>query len=164
MCFLLRHYVRSGSEVIHAASPSLLPFSSFSGPSCIKKRKKGSDMFYVYLPDKQGGIPITADRLLRSIGASGRYTGFDYAVYMIEQIVSSQESIHLITKRLYPETARHFGVKPHSVEHALRTLINTCWAYVDRDALNEIAGRPLMQAPSNAEFIDMMAAHIKGLN
>ena len=99
MCFLLRHYVRSDSEVIHAASPSLLPFSSFSGPSCIKRRKKGSDMFYIYLPDKQGGIPITADRLLRSIGASGRYTGFDYAVYMIEQIVSSQESIHLITKR-----------------------------------------------------------------
>ena len=163
MCFLLRHYVRSGSEVIHAASPSLLPFSSFSGPSCIKRRKKGSDIFYIYLPDKQGGIPITADRLLRSIGASGRYTGFDYAVYMIEQIVSSQESIHLITKRLYPETARRFGVKPHSVEHALRTLINTCWAYVDRDALNEIAGRPLMQAPSNAEFIDMMAAYIKGM-
>lgn len=77
-------------------------------------------MFYVYLPDKQGGIPITADRLLRSIGASGRYTGFDYAVYMIEQVVDSQESIRLITKRLYPETARHFGVKPHSVEHALR--------------------------------------------
>ena len=64
-----------------------------------KKRKKGSDIFYIYLPDKQGGIPITADRLLRSIGASGRYTGFDYAVYMIEQVVSSQESIHLITKR-----------------------------------------------------------------
>ena len=164
MCFLLRHYVRSDSEVIHAASPSLLPFSSFSGPSCIKRRKKGSDMFYIYLPDKQGGITITADRLLRSIGASGRYTGFDYAVYMIEQIVSSQESIHLITKRLYPETARHFGVKPHSVEHALRTLISACWTHGDRDALNEIAGRPLIQAPSNAEFIDMMAAYIKGMN
>ena len=121
-------------------------------------------MFYVYLPDKQGGIPITADRLLRSIGASGRYTGFDYAVYMIEQVVDSQESIRLITKRLYPETARHFGVKPHSVEHALRTLISACWAHGDRDALNEIAGRPLIQAPSNAEFIDMMAAYIKGMN
>ena len=121
-------------------------------------------MFYVYLPDKQGRIPITADRLLRSIGASGRYTGFDYAVYMIEQVVDSPESIRLITKRLYPETARHFGVKPHSVEHALRTLISACWTHGDRDALNEIAGRQLIQAPSNAEFIDMMAAYIKGMN
>ena len=121
-------------------------------------------MFYVYLPDKQGRIPITADRLLRSIGASGRYTGFDYAVYMIEQVVDSQESIRLIAKRLYPETARHFGVKPHSVEYALWTLISACWTHGDRDALNEIAGRPLIQAPSNAEFIDMMAAYIKGMN
>lgn len=165
MCFLLRRYVRSGSEVIHSTvAHSPLSFSSFSEPSCIIKRKKDSDMFYVYLPDKQGRIPITADRLLRSIGASGQYTGFDYAVYMIEQVVDSQESIRLITKRLYPETARHFGVKPHSVEHALRTLISACWPHGDRDALNEIAGRPLIQAPSNAEFIDMMAAYIKGMN
>lgn len=121
-------------------------------------------MFYVYLPDKQGGIPITADQLLRSIGASGRYTGFDYAVYMIEQVVDSQESIRLITKRLYPEAARHFGVKPHSVEHALWTLISACWTHGDRDALNEIAVRPLIQAPSNAEFIDMMAAYIMSMN
>ena len=83
---------------------------------------------------------------------------------MIQQIVDSQESIRLITKRLYPETARHFNVKPHSVEHALRTLISACWTHGDRDALNEIAGRQLIQAPSNAEFIDMMAAYIKGMN
>ena len=98
-------------------------------------------------------IPITADRILRSLGASGRYTGFDYAVYMIEQVVNSGESIQLITKRLYPETAKHFGVKPHSVEYALRTLIGTCWAHGDRDALNEIAraGRsPTPQATQNS--------------
>ena len=120
-------------------------------------------MFYVYMPDKRKEIPITADRILRSLGASGRYTGFDYAVYMIEQVVNSGESIQLITKRLYPETAKHFGVKPHSVEHALRTLIGTCWTHGDRDALNEIAGRVLTHAPSNAEFIDMIAAYIKAM-
>ena len=83
---------------------------------------------------------------------------------MIEQVVDSQESIRLIAKRLYPETARHFGVKPHSVEYALWTLISACWTHGDRDALNEIAGRPLIQAPSNAEFIDMMAAYIMSMN
>ena len=63
------------------------------------------------MPDKRKEIPITADRILRSLGASGRYTGFDYAIYI--------------------------------------------------DALNEIAGRVLTHAPSNAEFIDMIAAYIK---
>lgn len=79
---------------------------------------------------------------------------------MIEQVISSGESIQLITKLLYPETAKHFGVKPHSVEHALRTLIGTCWAHGDRDALSEIAGRALTHAPSSAEFIGMIAAYI----
>ena len=37
MCFVLRHYVRSGGEVTHAAIPSLLSFSPFSEPSCIIK-------------------------------------------------------------------------------------------------------------------------------
>ena len=60
---------------------------------------------------------------------------------MIEQVVNSGESIQLITKRLYPETAKHFGVKPHSVEYALRTLIGTCWAHGDRDALNRDCGQ-----------------------
>ena len=54
------------------------------------------------MPDKRKEIPITADRILRSLEASGRYTGFDYAIYMIEQVVNSGESIQLITKRLYP--------------------------------------------------------------
>lgn len=119
-------------------------------------------MFYVYMPDKRKEIPITADRILKSLGVSGRYTGFDYAIYTIEQVVNSGESIQLITKRLYSETAKHFGVKPHSVEYALRTLIGT-WlgTWRQRRAEQDCAGRALTHAPSNAEFIDMIAAYIK---
>lgn len=118
-------------------------------------------MYYIYVSDQAPEMPVTAERLLRSIGASGRLTGFDYAVFMIEQIVDGKSSIQLITKRLYPETAKHFGVKPHSVERALRTLINICWEEGD---LSKIAGRTLTQKPSNADFIDMLAAYIKNAN
>ena len=44
-------------------------------------------MFYVYMPDKRKEIPITADRILRSLGASGRYTGFDYAIWYCADFV-----------------------------------------------------------------------------
>lgn len=120
-------------------------------------------MYYIYVPERSE-LPITADRLLRSLGGTGRLSGFDYAVFMIEQIVNDQSSIHLITKRLYPETAKHFGVMPHSVERALRTLINTCWKYGDRTTLNGIAGRTLTSRPSNSDFLDMLAAYIKNKN
>lgn len=121
-------------------------------------------MYYIYVPERMPELPITADRLLRSLGATGRLTGFAYAVFMIEQIVNAQGSVHLITKRLYPETAKHFGVMPHSVERALRTLINVCWKYGDRATLNGIAGRTLTSRPSNSDFLDMLAAYIKTMS
>lgn len=121
-------------------------------------------MYCIYVPERMSKLPITADRLLRSLGATGRLTGFDYAVFMIEQIVNAQGSIHLITKRLYPETAKHFGVTTYSVERALRTLINSCWLYGDRASMCEIAGRELDAPPSNASFLDMLAAYIKNKN
>lgn len=143
---------------LHCRSP---PPSTLSAT---RNRERGVSIYYIYVPERMPELPITADRLLRSLGATGRLTGFDYAVFMIEQIVNAQGSIHLITKRLYPETAKHFGVKPHAVERALRTLINSCWVYGDREILNDVAGRTLTRAPSNSDFLDMMAAYIKNKN
>lgn len=140
---------------LHCRSP---PPSTLSAT---RNKERGVSIYYIYVPERMPELPITADRLLRSLGATGRLTGFDYAVFMIEQIVNAQGSIHLITKRLYPETAKHFGVMPHSMERALRTLINVCWKYGDRATLNGIAGRTLTSRPSNASFLDMLAAYIK---
>lgn len=125
-----------------------------------KIKRRGSDMYYLYVPAETFEIPVTAESLLRSIGVTKRLTGFAYAVFMIEQIVSGQSSVQLITKRLYPETARHFGVSPHAVERALRTVIHACWKYGDKDRLNRIAGRKLARAPSNSDFLDMLSAYL----
>ena len=121
-------------------------------------------MSYFLQPNRQSGLPLTPDRLLRCIGASGRLRGFDYAVYMIERVANGQSSVYLITKRLYPETAKYFGVKPNAIEHGLRNLVFHCWNHGDREALWEIAGRRLENAPTNADFIDMLAAYIKNMN
>ena len=143
---------------LHCRSP---PPSTLSATH---NKERGVSLYYIYVPERMPELPITADRLLRSLGATGRLTGFAYAVFMIEQIINAQGSVHLITKRLYPETAKHFGVMPHSVERALRTLINACWKYGDRATLNGIAGRTLTNRPSNSDFIDMLAAYIKTLS
>lgn len=118
-------------------------------------------MYDINMPNEIPETPVTADRLLRSIGATERLTGFEYAVFMVDQIVNAQSGVHLITKQLYPETAEHFGVKPYSVERALRTLISSCWKYGSRETLSDIAGSALTQAPSNSDFLDMLAATVK---
>ena len=66
MCFLLRRYVRSGSELIHStAAHSPLSFSSFSGPSCIKKERRIQICSMFTCRISKAGFP------LRLIGCSG---------------------------------------------------------------------------------------------
>lgn len=120
----------------------------------------------IYLfTDKQCGseieVLLTADRLLRSIGGTRTLVGFRYAEYMIERVMQNPDEVQLITKCLYPETARHFGVSNCSVEKALRILIRRCWYQMGSEPLEFVAGRKLTQPPTNAEFIDILAAFLR---
>lgn len=107
-------------------------------------------------------LPMTAGRLLRNVGASRKLIGFRYAEYMVTRIILNPGELMLITKRLYPETARHFGVSTCSVERALRVLIRHCWSQKDGYSLEFIAGRKLPQPPTNTEFLDMITAFLQG--
>ena len=69
--------------------------------------------------------------------------------------------VQLITKRLYRETAQKFDTSSSCVERNLRTLIQTCWKYPDHSFLDLITGAPLMQTPTNTQFIDMLAAYLR---
>ena len=120
-------------------------------------------LFYLSGQVHQDG-QLDAEQLLRGLSVTGKLVGFRYAVYMVEQVTDDPDGIYLITKRLYPETAKYFGVKPNAIEHGLRNLVFHCWNHGDREALWEIAGRRLENAPTNADFIDMLAAYIKNMN
>lgn len=104
---------------------------------------------------------MDAERLLRKLGASGRLKGFRYAAYMMERIAEDSTAIYLITKTLYPETAKHFRGSICSVERGLRTVISVCWRQGDRDFMETVAGRPLREIPTNSEFLDMTADYLR---
>lgn len=105
--------------------------------------------------------PLTTERILRALGVTGKLLGFKYTLYMVEQLMDSKIGVLLITKNLYPETARHFGVTASSVERALRTLIHVCWERTDHSFLEHIAGTPLGRVPTNSEFLDMLVAYLR---
>lgn len=104
---------------------------------------------------------MNAEQLLRALGATGRLKGFRYAAYMIGRVEQDPLAGSLITKGLYPETARRYGVLPGAVEHNLRTLVKKCWEQPDRGLLEEVAGGPLRRRPTNGEFLDMAAAYLR---
>ena len=107
------------------------------------------------------GKPINAERLLRSLGASGRLVGFRYTVSIVEQLLNAPYERHWLTKCIYPETGKSFNVSASSVERAVRSVIDTCWARGDHRTLDYVAGIHLERRPTNSEFLDMLVAFLK---
>lgn len=116
-----------------------------------------------YWDDSFRKKPLDAERLLRLLGATGKLVGFRYTIYMLECIVADPSRILLITKSLYPDTARQFHTSAVSVERALRTLIQICWLQADHRALDHVAGMYLRRMPTNSEFLDILAAYLRAV-
>lgn len=104
---------------------------------------------------------IDTEAVLRALGATNCLSGFQQVIYMVDRIMEEPTVVSLITKRLYPETAKKFGVSDKSVERSVRTIIRHCWECGDRELWPIIACRKMDSPPSNAEFLDMLAAFIK---
>ena len=105
--------------------------------------------------------PEEIAKLLRSIGASGRLIGFNYVVFIVYSILQKPDEHYWITKCAYPDTAKFFQVRPSSVEHAIRTVIASCWGRYDHSDLNRIAGIELEKMPTNSEFVDILVAYLR---
>lgn len=117
--------------------------------------------FVYYVSELEKDVPLDAERLLRLLGVSGKLSGFYFAVYMLERVQEKPEYVLLITKRLYRQTAQHFNTTTNCVERNLRTLVQACWRQPDHSMLDQIAGYPLSQPPTNTQFLDMLASYLR---
>ena len=106
---------------------------------------------------------FTTERVLRCLGLNGKLTGFSYMVFMVDQLVEDRATVRLITKALYPETAKYFGVTSGSVERAIRTLIHAFWNNESHEFLCYIAGKQLDTCPTNSEFLDIVTGYLRAM-
>lgn len=106
-------------------------------------------------------LQIAVEQTLRRLRISGSLKGFRFLTYALAETVKNPYRTDLITKDLYPEIAKEFCDKDKRVERAIRTAIQTCWNGRGRDELDRMAGFHLEQRPTNSEFIDLVAAHIR---
>ena len=105
--------------------------------------------------------PETIIMLLRSIGASSNFVGFKYIVHIVQLVFENPDEQLLITKPAYPAVAKKFGVRPSSVEHAIRTVIASCWDRYDHSDINRVAGIELEKIPTNTVFITMLVDYLR---
>lgn len=96
---------------------------------------------------------------LRPFGITRCYKGFPHTVYAIHLAVMEEDRLEEITKKIYKETAKHFGCKWTAVERNIRTVVSRAWQ-VNPDLLCQMAGYPLTSAPIASEFIKIIASYI----
>lgn len=89
--------------------------------------------------------------LLRSMGLTRTYVGYKYLIRALELIREDPERLELVTKRIYPDVARTFAVKPSTVDGALRTAVRVCWKRGDWAATGRTGLRE--PPPSVGEFL-----------
>ncbi len=95
-------------------------------------------------------------RLLYRLGVTENYTGFPHTVYAVQLSISRPDRLHLITKQLYPDVARHYGTSWKAVERNIRTVASIAWSS-NPLLLAELAGFPLDRKPNNARFLSILA-------
>ena len=97
--------------------------------------------------------------LLSSIGLTAKYVGYWQMKIALEIAVQEPNSLGMVTKWLYPETAKRCGTNWKAVERNIRTAIRCTWK-TSRKRLEQMAGYSLDIVPKPAQFLAILAQGI----
>ncbi len=100
--------------------------------------------------DGSSGRAARAGYQLRHQGIAVSSKGMRYLRAMPDLLPDSRGDDLFVTKRAYPEVARHFGVDASNVERAIRSSIESAW---QRGAMQRAGWFGGPRRPTNSEFI-----------
>lgn len=109
---------------------------------------------------KAVGLKRTIEEILSEIGISAQTEGYIYLQEAIFTAVAHTDSIHSVTKDLYPAVAREFLTTSCRVERAIRHAVEAAWDDGAPDTLHRLCGSALCHSkrkPTSPEFIGMIA-------
>ncbi len=94
--------------------------------------------------------------LLYSLGLTANYSGFFHTAYAVQLVIDNPQRLLMVTKRLYPEVARHYLTTQQAVERNIRTVINVAWEK-NPQKIAELARCPVQTKPTVSQFISILA-------
>ncbi|MEG0803765.1 MAG: sporulation initiation factor Spo0A C-terminal domain-containing protein, partial [Pygmaiobacter sp.] len=102
--------------------------------------------------------------ILHQIGVPAHIKGYQFLRDAILMNVADSTLINSVTKRLYPDIAKHNNTTASRVERAIRHAIEVAWDRGDVDVLNSYFGytiHNLRGKPTNSEFIAMISDRMR---
>lgn len=103
------------------------------------------------------------DDILREIGIPASLKGYDYIVCAIKLILSDRTYLDEITKWLYPDVAKAFGVTAPRVERAIRHAVTVAFERSDADTIERVFGNTVSMHSgkvTNSEFLATLYKYV----
>lgn len=106
-----------------------------------------------YFQDPQKHIEQVLFKLLTTVGIPAHLKGFKYISYGVTLLLNDDSYENFgITKRLYPEIAKHFKTLPSRIERDIRNAIKFSFKNGPHDLIQDILGISKGKA-TNSEFL-----------
>jgi two-component system response regulator (stage 0 sporulation protein A) len=100
-------------------------------------------------------------QLIHALGIKRTYMGYHHLATAIRLVLEDESRLLYVHKWLYNDVASVHHTTPACIERNIRTVVLYCWNKGNRQLLCSIAGCPLKEKPSNAEFIDILSCYLK---
>ena len=104
-----------------------------------------------------------AGNLLKQLGVSSLYQGFDYAVSGVMLVLEDRKRLTYITKGLYLDVARRHNTTWKCVERDIRTVVDVIWDNADVEILTEFCGGRLEARPKNRRFFEIFSRYLEAV-
>lgn len=98
-------------------------------------------------------------QLLFTMGIIPNLKGFDYLCMAIE--IRMKDPKALLTKEIYPQIAKKFGVVPSNIDRGIRTAIKNAIQRMDEETKLKIWKNSSIKELTNNEFISLVAEFLQ---
>lgn len=109
-------------------------------------------------------LEIGISNLLIKLGIPASIKGYRFAREAIKIIIEQPESIHAVTKTIYPVVANRFDTTPSRVERAIRHAIEISVTRANYELYNKLFGSTIVSSkakPTNSEFLAIISEHFR---
>lgn len=106
---------------------------------------------------------LTIREALMRFGVNSHLNGFGYLLEGIYRVLEDRNSLHGVTKVLYPDLAKHFGTTPHCIERSIRSAVDKAWKAGSAESRRAYFGDlfdAFTRSPTNIRFITAIADFI----
>ena len=97
--------------------------------------------------------------VLRALGITPNYAGYFQTVDAVVLCAEAPERLTQITKQVYMEVGKRYGVKWTAVERNIRTVARIAWER-NRALLEEMVGCELSSRPFSSQFVAALTMRV----